>query len=187
MDMDKKLKSKLLPLVLPVVVIVLDQITKYLVALYLPLEDGEIVRMGPAILGDFLRIIHVNNPGVAFSFGTNWPLVLRRIAFSVFPIAILVMVMLLYFKSNDFTKLQRWAIAGIVGGGIGNIIDRLFRADGVIDFIDVKFFGIFGLERWPTFNVADSAVVVCGIILIVSYIVQRVKEKKPEGKETKND
>ncbi|MBR5646456.1 MAG: signal peptidase II [Treponema sp.] len=188
--MDKKLKSKLLPLVLPVVVIVLDQITKFLVTTYLPLRDGELVRLGPSFLGDFLRIIHVNNPGVAFSFGTDWPLVIRRLAFSAFPVAILVIVMLIYFKSDtnkkgyEFTKLQRWAIAGIVGGGVGNIIDRLFRADGVVDFIDVKFFGIFGLERWPTFNVADSAVVVCGIILIVSYIVQSVKEAKKTSKDS---
>ena len=48
------------------------------------------------------------------------------------------------------------------------IIDRIARPDGVIDFLSVKFYGLFGLERWPTFNVADSAVVVCGILLVVS-------------------
>ena len=81
-------------------------------------------------------------------------------------------------KSNDFTKLQRWAIAGIVGGGIGNLIDRIFRPEGVVDFIDVKFYGLFGMERWPTFNVADSAVVVCGILLIVSFITMTIKDIK---------
>ena len=67
---------------------------------------------------------------------------------------------------------------GIVGGGLGNLIDRFFRAEGVVDFIDVKFYGLFGLERWPTFNVADSAVVVCGLILVISFIVTSVKESK---------
>ena len=39
---------------------------------------------------------------------------------------------------------------GIVGGGLGNLVDRFFRKEGVVDFIDVKFYGLFGLERWPT-------------------------------------
>ena len=62
----------------------------------------------------------------------------------------------------------------------GNIIDRIFRPQGVVDFIDVKFFGIFGLERWPTFNVADASIVVCGIILIVSFFltIRNVEETK---------
>ncbi len=176
--MEKNLKHKLLPLVLTVVVIVLDQITKMLINRYLPLGPGELVKIGPSFIGDFIRIIHVNNPGVAFSFGSSWPLFLRRIMFSLVPIVVLVVVLVVYFRNDDFTKVQRWAITGIVGGGFGNIIDRLFRADGVIDFIDVKFFGIFGMERWPTFNVADSAVVVCGIMLIVSFIVMIVKDSK---------
>jgi signal peptidase II len=67
--------------------------------------------------------------------------------------------------------LQRWVLCGIVGGGIGNVIDRIFRPEGVVDFVSVKFYGLFGLERWPTFNVADSSVVVCAILLVVSTIV----------------
>jgi signal peptidase II len=88
------------------------------------------------------------------------------------------MVIVVYFRNNDFTKLQRWSVAGIIGGGIGNLIDRIFRAEGVVDFIDVKFYGLFGLERWPTFNIADSAVVVCGILLIISFILTIHAESK---------
>ena len=68
---------------------------------------------------------------------------------------------------------------GIVGGGFGNLIDRCFRTEGVVDFIDVKFYGIFGMERWPTFNIADAAVVVCGILLIISFLLP-FKKNKPE-------
>lgn len=173
--MEKNIKSKLLPLVLAVVVIVLDQITKALVCRFIPVNT-----IGTQFLGDFLRIIHVRNPGVAFSFGARWSDAVRRLAFSVIPIIVLGIVLGVYFRNNDFTKLQRWAICGIVGGGFGNIIDRIFRPAGVVDFIDVKFYGLFGLERWPTFNVADSAVVVCGIMLVISFIVSIVKEKKNE-------
>ena len=172
-SMEKNIKDKLLPLILAVVVIILDQITKVLVCRFIPVNT-----IGAQFLGDFLRIIHVRNPGVAFSFGARWSDALRRLAFSVIPIIVLGIVLGIYFRNNDFTKLQRWAISGVVGGGFGNIIDRIFRPDGVVDFIDVKFYGLFGLERWPTFNVADSAVVVCGILLVISFIVVMIKENK---------
>ena len=171
--MEKNIKSKLLPLILTVVVIVLDQITKALVCRYIPVNT-----IGTQFLGDFLRIIHVRNPGVAFSFGARWSDAVRRLAFSVIPIIVLGIVLGVYFRNNDFTKLQRWAICGVVGGGFGNIIDRVFRPAGVVDFIDVKFYGLFGLERWPTFNVADSAVVVCGILLVISFIISIIKENR---------
>ena len=90
---------------------------------------------------------------------------------------------MLYFRSNDFTLLQRWGICGIVGGGFGNLIDRFFRAEGVIDFIDVKFFGILGYDRWPTFNVADMSVVICGILLLISFFTAGAKAKR-EGAKT---
>ncbi|MBO5825743.1 MAG: signal peptidase II [Treponema sp.] len=179
--MEKNLKEKLLPFILTIIVIVLDQITKALVVSFIPPY-----KIGAQFLGDFLRLIHVYNPGVAFSIGASWPDLLRRIAFSIMPLIFFAIVIVVYMKSNDFTKLQRWAIAGIVGGGIGNLIDRIFRPEGVVDFIDVKFYGLFGMERWPTFNVADSAVVVCGILLIVSFItmiIKDIKSKKEESKE----
>ena len=178
--MEKDIKSKLIPFILTAVVIILDQITKILICHFIPMNT-----IGTQFLGDFLRIIHVRNPGVAFSFGARWPDALRRVAFSIIPIIVLVMVILIYFRNKDFTTVQRWAICGVVGGGFGNIIDRIFRPAGVVDFIDVKFYGLFGLERWPTFNVADSAVVVCGIMLVISFLVQIIKEGKKKDKEEK--
>lgn len=176
MEIDKTLKSKLLPLALTIIVIVLDQITKMLVVRFIPMNT-----IGTQFFGDFLRIIHVRNPGVAFSVGAGLSYSVRRILFSIVPVVVLVLVVVIYFRNNDFTKLQRWAICGIVGGGFGNIIDRIFRPAGVVDFIDVKFYGLFGFDRWPTFNVADSAVVVCGILLIVSFIITIIKESKAKN------
>ena len=95
----------------------------------------------------------------------------------------IVIVFIVYFRNNEWTKLQNWVIMGILGGGIGNLIDRIFRAEGVVDFIDVKFYGLFGLERWPTFNIADSAIIVCGAILIISFIISICKEKKQKSKQ----
>lgn len=174
------LKTKILPLILTVIVILLDQITKSLIVKNIPLNNTN----GFNVFGDFLRIIHVSNTGVAFSFGATWSESARRILFNLVPVVVIILVLVVYFRNNEFSKLQRWAIAGIVGGGIGNLIDRFVRTEGVVDFIDVKFFGIFGLTRWPTFNIADSAVVVCGIILVVSFIILMVKESKQKSEKS---
>ena len=168
--MDKK---KLLPFILTGLVVLVDQITKAIIVALIP-----IYTVGANIFGDLLRIVHVANTGVAFSLGDSMPLAIRRILFAIIPLIVIVLVIVVYFRNDEFNSVQRWSICGIIGGGIGNIIDRFFRAEGVVDFIDVKFFGIFGLERWPTFNVADAAVVVCGIILIVSFLITICKEKK---------
>jgi signal peptidase II len=173
--MDKK---KLLPFILTGLVVLVDQITKAIIVALVP-----IYTVGANIFGDLLRIVHVANTGVAFSLGDSMPLAIRRILFAIIPLIVIVLVIVVYFRNDEFNSVQRWSICGIIGGGIGNIIDRFFRAEGVVDFIDVKFFGIFGLERWPTFNVADAAVVVCGIILIVSFLITICKEKKDSANE----
>ena len=183
--MDKELKTKLWPISLAALVILLDQITKILVMKNIPLGT-----IGTQFFGDFIRIIHVANTGVAFSVGATWSETARRFLFSLIPLIVIGIVITIYFRNNTWTKLQRWAIMGIVGGGLGNLIDRFFRAEGVVDFIDVKWFGIqkaplgiLRMDRWPTFNVADSAVVVCGILLMISFIVASVKESKAQKKD----
>ena len=171
--MNKESKAKLWPISLALLVIIIDQVTKILVMKKIPLYT-----IGASFGDDFLRIIHVANTGVAFSVGASWSETARRFLFSLIPLIVIGIVVAIYFRNNSWTKLQRWAIMGIVGGGLGNLIDRFFRSEGVVDFIDVKFYGLFGLDRWPTFNIADSAVVVCGILLIISFIVTSVKESK---------
>lgn len=168
--------KKLVPLVLMLLVIILDQLTKYLIVKNIPLGT-----IGFSYFGDFLRIIHVCNPGIAFSIGHGWSLAVRAFLFRAVPLVVIIIVLVIYFRNDDFSLLQRWAITGIAGGGLGNLIDRFFRSEGVVDFIDVKFYGLFGLERWPTFNVADSAVVVCGILLVISFLLT-IKNSKKDSK-----
>lgn len=171
--MKEDLKKKLFPFILAAVVVLIDQLTKLWVV-----KTIQPFTVGYSFFGDFLRIIHVANKGVAFSIGYSLSQNVRSVLFSLVPLLMILIVIKIYLKSDSFNKLQCWCICGIIGGGLGNIIDRIFRENGVVDFIDVKFFGIFGMERWPTFNIADAAIVVCGIILIISFIVLSVKEKK---------
>lgn len=171
------LAHKLIPLIFLVGVFALDQITKFLVVKFIPLYTIKF-----SFFGDFLQIVHVRNLGAAFSMGSNLVTSWRAILLSFLPLIVLIFALVIYFKNNDFTYYQRWLICGVFGGGFGNIFDRLFRSQGVVDFIDVKFFGLFGMERFPTFNVADSFIMVCGILLLISVICQMKKDKKQESK-----
>ncbi|WP_210380123.1 signal peptidase II, partial [Borreliella garinii] len=72
--------------------------------------------------------------------------------FLAMPIFILIFVFSLSVREKNC--IARTSFLLIFSGGVGNIIDRLFRPSGVVDFLDFKFFGIFGLDRWPTFNFA---------------------------------
>ena len=160
-------KETLLPLTLTALVIILDQISKAFIVANWP-REGTLIK--DVFNNEFLIIYHVRNKAIAFSIGDNLPDQFRFPLFVIVPILVLILLFVYYFKTDDFSKLQRWALAGIIGGGIGNIIDRILRPDGVVDFISVKFYGIFGMERWPTFNVADSSVVICCIILLITMI-----------------
>lgn len=165
--------KKLWPVSLTAIVILLDQISKALVVKFIPqlspFSDEGII----TVLGKYVWLIHVRNKAVAFSMGSSLPNSARAVLFAIIPLIFVAAVFVIYFRNNEFSALQRWAICGILGGGIGNLIDRFFRPDGVVDFISCYFFGIFGMERWPTFNIADSAVVICGILFILSFILER--------------
>ena len=160
-------KEILLPFILTGFVILIDQVTKIIIVHNWPLIGTMI---NDVFNNDFLVIYHVRNKAIAFSIGADLPIGLQTILFIVLPIGVLIFLVGYYLKTDDFTKLQRWAIAGIIGGGLGNIIDRILRPDGVVDFISVKFYGLFGLERWPTFNFADTSVVICCCILIITML-----------------
>ena len=182
LTMKENSRNKVLPLILSVAVIILDQLTKCLVVKYIPrltlwTDDGII-----EILGKYVRLIHVRNNAIAFSMGSTLSQNARGLLFALMPLLIIIAVYVIYFRNNEFTKLQRWSICGILGGGIGNLIDRFFRPEGVVDFIDCYFWGIFGMERWPTFHVADCAVVVCGVIFMITFILQIIEDSKKAKK-----
>lgn len=164
-------KDYYLPFLLTAIVIIVDQITKILVLKYMAVN--EVI----PVLGDLVNFRFVYNTGAAFSLGASLGEITRKIVLVVLPFLLLIALIGAYFKSQELTKAQRWFICGIIGGGFGNLIDRFFRSEGVVDFIDVKFFGILGMERWPTFNAADSFIVCCGIGLGINLILSGIKQK----------
>ena len=169
----KQLKERILPLSLTAFIIMADQCVKAFIVKNWP-ETGLIKDV---FNDNFLWIYHVRNKAIAFSLGENFPDVVKKAVFIIVPILVLGFLLWYYFKSDEFSRIQRWAAAGIIGGGIGNIIDRIFRADGVVDFISVKIYGLFGWDRWPTFNIADSSVVVCCILLFITILINPHKKE----------
>jgi len=166
------MKKKLIPFILMVSAIAVDQLSKAVIVKNLP-EGRRIDVFG----NEFLWIWHVRNTAIAFSLGHNLPDWIKPILFIIFPVAVLAYLVWFYLKSNELTPIQRWCLAGILGGGLGNLIDRIFRPNGVVDFISVKFYGFLGFSRWPTFNLADSFVVVFGILFLITLILPVPREK----------
>ena len=147
------------------IIVAADQWTKYLVIQNIPLyQDVEFI---PGFLG----FTYVRNTGAAFSMleGMQW-------LFVVLFIVLTAAVLYEYFKKPmHFTKLERWCIAAVYGGGLGNMIDRV-RLGYVVDMIDVDFM------RFAVFNVADSFIVCGAILMVISLVFFNKKFWKDEKK-----
>lgn len=163
------------PFILTAAIVVADQISKALVLRFI--EPYRFTRDSVSVIGEFVTFIRTQNLGVAFSIGQSWPPVARRILFIILPLIVIVFAGYYLLKGRDLTGLQRWALAGIIGGGLGNLIDRIFRAEGVVDFVLVNMYGFLGQSYFPVFNVADSSVTVCGILLVASLVFGRHAEE----------
>jgi len=169
----RDIRTRLVPLILSAGIILVDQVAKIAVIRAIP--KGRIV----SVIGDFFRLIHVRNPAIAFSIGRRIEAGARRPLFMLLPLLVIVLLFLYYIFTRDpLTRFQKWCFGALVGGGLGNYVDRIFRPDGVVDFLDFRFYGLLGMERWPTFNLADATVVVAGILLFISFLLPG---KKPTG------
>lgn len=129
----------------------LDQITKTLA-----LENLSTL-LPERIVGDYLRFVLKFNEGAAFSLSWGGPVVLVVLT-ALAAVAVIVAI----FRWHGRTPAETAGLGLVLGGAVGNLIDRLFRGWRVVDFIDM---GI-GDHRWPTYNVADIAIT-CGALLMV--------------------
>jgi signal peptidase II len=143
----------------PVLVVVLDQITKWLVRARVPLHDSV------TVIPDFLSITHVRNTGTAYGFldGVDFPG--KSIAIALVALCALVAVAWYAYTLTGGNLLARVGVALIIGGAAGNLIDRLLLGS-VVDFVDA-YWGTF--HFWA-FNVADSAITVGVALMILDMI-----------------
>lgn len=144
------------------IIIIIDQFTKMLVKQMM--REGDHV----AVIGDILRLTYVKNPGMAFGIQIG-----GRLFYTIFASIACIIILVYLFRIKPENFWPRFALASILGGAIGNLIDR-FRYSEVVDFIDIK------IIRWPIFNFADIAVAVGMIILIIVVIFERSKEEAEE-------
>ncbi len=137
-------------------VIVLDQLSKWLVL--------ETIRFGETIyVAPFWNWVLTYNPGAAFSFLADQP-GWQRWFFSILAIAVSVWIAF-ELKKHPEQKLLSLALTLVMGGALGNVIDRL-RFGAVVDFIQWHAAGFY----WPAFNVADSAITVGAILLVFGQL-----------------
>lgn len=149
------------------VILALDLVTKILAVAFV--EPGNPIR----IIGDTVTLRLVRNPGAAFSMATGMTWLLTLVA---------VAVVIGVIRIGRTLRSGWWAVGlGLVlGGALGNLIDRFFRAPGplqghVVDFVSIGW--------WPVFNVADSAIV-CGAVLLVAITLFGIE---PDGSRRADD
>ncbi len=152
-----------------VLILMLDIFTKYLIQQTMHKYDSI------PVLGDFFRLTFIHNPGAAFGLhlGAYSRFIFLGLAFIALGVLV---VMYRHTSSNDKTKL--FAIGAIAGGALGNVVDRIRSAEGVVDFLD---FGVGNL-RWPVFNVADTAVTIGAVLLLFSlWAEDRRRDREKSG------
>lgn len=136
-------------------VVLLDQWTKYLAVKHLEGQPPQ------ELLGELLRLHFIRNPGAAFGLGPGYTAIITLIA-------VTIVVVIVRTARNLGSAMWAVCLGGMLGGALGNLLDRFFRSPGilrghVVDFLE--------LPHWPIFNVADMAVVGAAIGMVVLSIM----------------
>ncbi|MEN8185365.1 MAG: signal peptidase II [Myxococcota bacterium] len=166
-------------LTLFVVTLLVDQVTKGLVAWSLPYGDQSEVLRG------FFYLTHVRNPGAAFSFLADQPAWFRQPFFiGVTGVAIFIIISF-YRRLAPGDRLSAFALGAILGGAVGNLLDRLFRSDQLFhgEVVDFLHFILWGGYAWPDFNFADTFIV-CGVALLVLELFATEGESRADPART---
>jgi signal peptidase II len=148
-----------------VVLVGLDQLTKYLIV-----ANPSLIRKPLVVIPNLFNIVSVRNTGAAWGMFHGNNVILFFIAFIAF------LVLIIFFRSITERCPERYiALTLVLSGIIGNSIDRLFRKS-VVDFLDFYF----GSYHWPAFNVADSAICIGVCLLVLSFLLRKPLQNKQD-------
>ncbi len=180
-------------LYISLVVVIIDQVTKFLVkGGIIPLlnihAQGMDYGSSKEVLGNFFKITFVENPGLAFGITVGDT---SKLLLSLFSLAASIGILYYLYKLRDQKLIVKIALAFVFGGAIGNFIDRAFYGifygyaplfyGRVVDFFNMDFFDftLFGrtYDRFPIFNIADSAVTIGVVLLILFHKGETKKEE----------
>ena len=157
------LKQKILILFLTAfAVIILDQISKVWV------EQNLYIYQSISIIPNFFSLTYIQNTGGAWGILSGFNSALIKNFFIIFTLLTIGLVGIFYFKLKPHQKTPAIALALIIGGAVGNLIDRI-RLGAVIDFLDLYYRSF----HWPAFNVADSAITIGTIILGIAILFKK--------------
>lgn len=145
-------------IILAVFIVIIDQGTKYLAIIRL--KDKQPI----SIINNFLQLKYVENRGAAFGILQN-----KQMPLIILTFLILIGIIYYLYKNRKLTKISKISLWGIIGGSIGNLIDRI-RLNFVVDYIDVNFWGYYD---FPVFNLADSFLVVFTILLSILVFTEK--------------
>lgn len=140
-----------------------DQLSKYLILNYV-LETYPYVKMA-----SFFNIVNAWNTGVSFSMFSSGSIAGK---FVLSTVALVIVAMLVWWLSKEKNKLLQVALGLIIGGALGNVVDRI-RLGAVFDFLDFHISGY----HWPAFNLADSAICVGAAIILIEGLFLNKKEE----------
>lgn len=173
-------------------IVIVDQLTKLCVkGITIPWLGIDVRGMqygsSTQVLGNFFRLTYIENPGMAFGIDVG-----AKLFFSLFSILLSVGILLYLYRARTENIVFRLSLALILGGAVGNLIDRTFYGvifgeaplfyGKVVDFFDIDFFDIniwgYSLSRWPVFNIADAAVTI-GIVLLL-FVHRRTEEVRTD-------
>jgi signal peptidase II len=155
--------------ILAAAIVVIDQASKAWVEA--TLRDAPRLELIPG----WLNFVYTRNPGGLFGYFTELAQPWRTMLLTVLPVFAIALVVYYLVRGDDLDRFARLALSLVLGGAVGNLIDRLFRG-AVVDFIDAHASGALGtwlIEKtgtahWHTFNVADSCIVCGAILLLIS-------------------
>ncbi|TSA30002.1 MAG: signal peptidase II [Ignavibacteriales bacterium] len=178
-------------------IVIADQLSKFFVkGGTIPLLNLHVNGMSYGgsvnLIGDFFKLTFVENPGIAFGIDVNG---VSKLLLSLFTLLASLGVFYYLWKSKEQKLIIRLALAFILGGAIGNLIDRTFYGlfygyaplfyGKVVDFFNMDFFDftIFGrtYDRFPIFNIADSSVTVGVALLLIFHRTHTVDAKEVES------
>ena len=141
-------------------IIVIDQVTKWIIASSMKIGDSY------EVIPNFLNITSHRNNGAAWGILSG-----KMFFFYIITVIILIVLVLFFIKEAQYNLFMQLAISLLFAGALGNFIDRLFNGE-VVDFIDTNIFGY----DFPIFNVADSSLTI-GVILVIIVLLKDTTNK----------
>ncbi len=149
------------------IVVLVDQISKIIVSSALVLNESI------ELISGFLNLVYIKNPGVAFGIFRNMPSSVRMPLLTAFSLIAIFLVFYIYIKNSKQNKAEALSLSLIIGGAIGNLIDRIFYGE-VIDFIDVHI----GAAHWPAFNISDTVITIGVAVLLLNLFFPALFQRK---------